>query len=166
MMLSTINIGQKLDREISLLLRHAPIDKMEFQLTKDLTFDDFLSDKLLIIRVIRTGIPFPVFELIKQDSPFGESDWAEFLDISLKSLQLYHKKSKTFNCVYSEKILAVAEVSRAGLDVFGDTDKFRFWLNTPSESLENMKPKELIKYSYGKDLILSELTRIGEGTFA
>jgi putative toxin-antitoxin system antitoxin component (TIGR02293 family) len=166
MTLSTINIGKTLDREVSLLLRHAPIDKMEFQLTKDLTFDDFLSDKLLIIRAVRTGIPFPLFELIQQDSPFSESDWAEFLDISLKSLQQYRKKSKTFNSVYSEKILAVAEVARAGLDVFEDTDKFKFWLNTPSDSLENMKPKELIKYSYGKDLVLSELTRIGEGTFA
>ena len=57
----------------------------------------------------------------------------------------------------------MAEVTNVGLDVFGDMDKFKLWLDTPNYSLENMKPIELLKDSYGKEMVISELTRINYG---
>jgi putative toxin-antitoxin system antitoxin component (TIGR02293 family) len=52
-----------------------------------------------------------------------------------------------------------------GLDVFGEMDKLKLWLNTPNYSLGNFKPIELLKYSYGKELVIGELTRINHGIF-
>jgi putative toxin-antitoxin system antitoxin component (TIGR02293 family) len=166
MTLNTINIGQKLNREITSLLRHTALGDMEFPIKRELTYDDFLSDKMLIIRVIMTGIPYSLFDLIQQDAPFSENEWADFLDLSVKSLQQYRKTSKSFNSVQSEKIVQIAEVTKTGLEVFEDMDKFKLWLNTPSDSLGNLKPRELLKYSYGKEQLISELTRISEGTLA
>jgi putative toxin-antitoxin system antitoxin component (TIGR02293 family) len=166
MTLSTINIGQKLDREITLLLKHSSMGKMDFPVFKDITYDDFLSDKMLIIRAIRTGIPYSLFDLIRQDAPFSESEWADFLDISVKSLQTYRQALKSFNSAQSEKIIQIAEVTKTGLEVFEDMDKFKLWLNTPSDSLGDLKPWELLKFSYGKEQLISELTRISEGTWA
>ena len=44
---------------------------------------------MLIIVAIRTGIPYSLFELIQNYTPFSESDWADFLDISAKLLRSY-----------------------------------------------------------------------------
>jgi putative toxin-antitoxin system antitoxin component (TIGR02293 family) len=60
----------------------------------------------------------------------------------------------------------MAEVTKTGLDTFGDMEKFKHWLNTPNFALGGMKPIDLIRDSYGKDLVIGELTRINHGIFA
>jgi hypothetical protein len=55
-------------------------------LDKQITYEKFLEDKMMIIVTIRTGIPYSLFDLIQNYTPFSESDWADFLDISTKSL--------------------------------------------------------------------------------
>jgi putative toxin-antitoxin system antitoxin component (TIGR02293 family) len=57
----------------------------------------------------------------------------------------------------------MAEVTNIGKEVFGGTDKFRLWLDTPNFALGNMKPIELLKDSYGKEMVVAELTRINHG---
>ena len=59
----------------------------------------------------------------------------------------------------------MAEVTQLGLRVFGDNDKFKLWLDTPNFALGQMKPIELLKDSYGKELVIGELTRIQYGIF-
>lgn len=55
------------------------------------------------------------------------------------------------------------EITSAGLEVFGEMAKFNLWLNTPNFALGSLKPKDLLKDSDGKELVLSELTRINDG---
>ena len=55
-------------------------------LDRQITYDKFLEDKMLIIVAIRKGIPYSLLDLIQNYTPFSESDWANFLDISTKSL--------------------------------------------------------------------------------
>lgn len=158
-----MNIEQKLDKEISSLFRHS-LNKNQFTSAKrDLTYADFLADKMLIIGAIRNGLPYSLFDVIQAYAPFSESDWASFLDISTKSLQRYKQVSKQFKSSQSEKIIEMAEVTTIGLNVFGEMDQFKLWLDTPSFALGNLKPKELLKDSYGKELVLGELTRINYG---
>ncbi len=166
MTLSMLNIRQMLDREITSLIRHCATGDKEFPFIREVTYDGFLEDRILIIRVIRAGIPFTLFDLIRQDSPFSEKEWAEFLGLSLKSFQQYRKTSKSFKSDQSEKIIQIAEVTKTGLEVFEDMGKFKLWLNKPADALGNLKPRELLKYSYGKEQIISELTKISEGSWA
>ncbi|MFV8326047.1 antitoxin Xre/MbcA/ParS toxin-binding domain-containing protein [Flavobacterium sp. ZS1P14] len=42
-------------------------------------------------------------------------------------------------------------------------EKFKLWLNTPNFSLGKLKPKDLLTDSYGKELVIGELTRINYG---
>ena len=74
---------------------------------------------MLIIVAIRTGIPYSLFDLIQNYTPFSESNWADFLDISTKLLHSY--------------------------------------------ALGKLKPIELLKDSYGKEMVISELNRINHG---
>jgi putative toxin-antitoxin system antitoxin component (TIGR02293 family) len=157
-----ITIKQKLDKEISTLFRYSKDNKFG-SVKSNITYADFLSDKMLMISAIRRGIPYSLFDLIRHSTPFTDMDWANFLDISTKSLHRYKESSKQFKPNQSEKIIEMAEVTSVGIDVFGDMTKFKLWLDTPNFSLGNLKPMELLKDSYGKELVISELTRINYG---
>jgi len=160
---SNIQIMQKLDREISSLIRRSRIDKKFLTSRNNLTYTDFLANKMLMILIIRKGIPYSLFDLIQDYTPFSEADWADFLDISTKSLQRYKQSSKSFKPIQSEKIIEMSEVTNVGLDVFGDMEKFRLWLNTPNYALGSLRPIELLKDSYGKEMVIGELIRINHG---
>jgi putative toxin-antitoxin system antitoxin component (TIGR02293 family) len=158
-----MNIKQKLDKEISAVIRQSNIDKKFLRSKKDLTYAEFLSDKMLMISLIREGVPYSLFNLIQHYTPFSKMDWANFLDISTKSLQRYKQSSKIFKATQSEKIIEMAEVTNVGLEVFGNTEKFKLWLDTPNYSLGSLKPMELLKDSYGKEMVIGELTRVSHG---
>ncbi len=132
-----------------------------------LSFLDFFKDKLLLIKAIKKGLPYAIFHQIKSFAPFADSDWAGFLDISLKSLQRYREEQGFhFKSIHSEKILEIAEVTQYGIEVFGSFEKFQKWLNRSSFALNHYTPAELISDSYGKELVMAELNAIEHGIFA
>ncbi len=157
------SITPKLDKEISNIIKRSSFDKKFISTTKDITYSDFLSNKMLMIFIIREGVPYSLFSLIQHLTPFTDDNWSDFLGISTKSLQRYKRTSKSFKSIQSEKIIEMAEVTNVGLDVFGDMEKFKLWLETPNFSLGNLRPLELLKDSYGKELVIGELTRINYG---
>ncbi len=136
-------------------------------LPNGIPLERFFSDKMLVVDVIRRGVPHSLFNSIKAMAPFSDQDWSDFLDISLKSLQRYKKESAhIFKSIHSERIIELAEVTAVGLDVFDTAEDFAAWLNVPSTALGDMRPLELLKSSYGKEMVLSELHRIDQGIFA
>lgn len=154
---------EELSREFTNFIRHSVVEECAGAYDT-VTYDEFFNDKMLIISVIRSGIPYSLFDLIRNFAPFSENDWAKFLGISTKSLHRYKSsEDHYFKPIHSEKIIEIAEVTKTGLDVFGDMDKFRLWLNTPNFALGNVTPTELLKDSYGKEMVISELTRINHG---
>jgi putative toxin-antitoxin system antitoxin component (TIGR02293 family) len=157
------NITYKLDKEIASIMKRSNFYKMHGSVKKAITYSDFLDNKMLMILIIREGVPYSLFNLIKDYTPFTEDNWADFLDISTKSFHRYRQTAKRFKSIHSEKIIEVSEVTKVGLDVFGEMEKFKRWLETPNFSLGNLKPVELLKDSYGKELVISELTRINYG---
>lgn len=160
MMTATEKIEGKLDKEIASFFKTSKINLRSEQVT----YEKFLEDKMLIIFAIRTGIPYSLFDLIQNYTPFSENDWANFLDISTKSLHRYRSSPEHhFKPIHSEKIIEMAEVTKVGLDVFGTIEKLKLWLNTPSYALGKLKPIELLKDSYGKEMVISELNRINHG---
>lgn len=157
-------IEKQLDKKITSFLRDARLQEFKNESKLNVSYNDFLANKMLIIAAIRAGIPYSLFNLIQLYTPFSDSDWADFLDISTKSLQRYKTNTDHhFKSIHSEKIIEMAEVTKVGLDVFGDMEKLKLWLNTPSFALGNLKPIELLKDSYGKELVISELIRINHG---
>ena len=59
----------------------------------------------------------------------------------------------------------MAEVTNFGGEVFDNNDNFYTWLTTISIALGSMKPIELLKDSYGKEMVMEELNRIDHGVF-
>lgn len=130
-------------------------------------YASFFANKLAIIKVIHGGLPFSLFEKIKNIAPFSEAEWADYLGISSKTLQRQKKEKQfRFKPIHSEKILELAEVVNIGLSAFDTREQFYSWLLEPSFALGKMKPIELIRDSYGKELVMDELNRIEFGIFA
>lgn len=133
---------------------------------KGLPLTRFFSDRMMVVDVIRQGIPTSLFMSIKEMTPFSDQEWSDFLDISLKSLQRYKKESDyVFRSIHSEKIIELMEVTAVGLEVFDTGEDFAAWLNSSSHALGNRRPIELLRDSYGKELVLNELHRIDQGVF-
>ena len=132
----------------------------------DLTYNNFFQNKMLIIHSIRQGFPYNLFSLIKEITPFTEKDWAEYLNLSIKTLHRYKNDTAFhFKPIHTEKIIELAEVTNFGKEVFDSIEQFYTWLNTPSYALGNLKPAELLNDSYGKELVMGEINRIDQGIF-
>ena len=119
---------------------------------------------MLIIAAIRIGIPYSLFELILKYTPFLRdrlgfvSEYFHQIAAAIRA-----ESSVSFQAPAIEKIIELAEVTRLGLDVFGNMEKFRLWLDAPNYALGNMKPVELLRDSYGKEMVVAELNRINYG---
>jgi putative toxin-antitoxin system antitoxin component (TIGR02293 family) len=155
-----------IDKAVRVLVNRVEQDRGYKLLNKNITYDEFLKNRMLIIHAIREGIPYELFNLIKETTPFSEEDWASFLGISTKSLQRNKiKEDFIFKPLQSEKILELAEVTSLGNDVFDTEEQFYLWLNTPSFALGNLEPIELLRDSYGKEMVVNELNKIDQGIF-
>lgn len=153
----------RLTDEFRRFFKNSGLENQYFEQTEELSLSDFFSNKLFLIHAIRKGIPYSLFEIICDMTPLTLSDWAEYLNISGKSLSRYRQQNTLFKPIYTEKILEVAEVTNLGLEVFGDMEKLKHWFETPNYALGNQKPFDLLRDSYGKEMVLAELTRIDHG---
>ncbi len=157
---------KKFQKDVNILVKDVATIYRSGNIKKNITYKDFLNDKLLIVHSIRKGIRYSFFNKIKETAPFTDLDWSNFLNISTKSLQRYKNESNyIFKPIHSEKIIELAEVVVFGNDVFDNIQNFYSWLKSPSITFDNMTPIELLKDSYGKEMVMEELNRIDHGVF-
>jgi putative toxin-antitoxin system antitoxin component (TIGR02293 family) len=157
---------EQLDKALQIFVENTDFEDLYSSRKTKISFTNLLSNKLLLVMVIRKGIPYSIFTLIRHITPFSLNDWANYLDISSKSLIRYQKQDKPFKPSLTEKIIELAEVTNLGIEVFGNSEKFMVWLETPNYALGNLKPFDLLRDSYGKEMIIGELTRIEHGILA
>lgn len=119
-----------------------------------------------IIDSINRGISFASFENIIKKYSFTLQNWADFLHISNKTLSRYQKESKTFDALQSERILQIEILYSKGEAVFGNRENFTTWLETSNLALGDILPLDLLKTSFGINLLLDELVRIEHGVLA
>ena len=161
-----LNQTVQLDKAVRVYVTKVEKESGYKLINKNITYNDFFKNRMLLVHAIREGVSFDFFSLIKEKTPFNDEDWAGFLGISTKSLQRNKaKESFVFKPMQSEKIFELAEVTNLGNEVFDDENSFYSWLNSPSFDLGNLKPMELLKDSYGKEMVLGELYKIDQGIF-
>lgn len=155
-----------INQAVRLIVNRVERDRGYSLINKNITYEDFLKNRMLIVHCIREGIPYQFFNLIKERTPFKEEDWASFLGISIKSLQRNKTKENfVFKPLQSEKIIELAEVTALGNAIFDTQQQFYLWLITRSFALGNLQPIELLKDSYGKEMVVNELNKIDNGIF-
>ena len=93
-------------------------------------------------------------------------EWCQYLHLSERTLQRYKKEGKSFDPIYSEKILELTMLYKYGAEVFESKDNFHSWLESNNLALGGVKPKELLDTSFGISMVKDELTAIEHGLFA
>lgn len=121
---------------------------------------------LAIIDAVRTGISFTDFDKLASKTPFSLAEWANYLQLSQRTIQRNQKEKKPFQPIQSEKIIELVMLYEYGIEVFGDRDNFNIWLNSRSIALGGRSPKELLDTKFGIDLVKDELGRIEHGVLA
>jgi putative toxin-antitoxin system antitoxin component (TIGR02293 family) len=124
------------------------------------------KDVIHFIEAVRVGFTFAIFYSFAKNTPFSLVDWSGFLNMSERTMQRHKREKKTFDPIYSERILQITLLYNLGIDVFGNKDKFNAWLETQNLALGGIKPKELLDNSFGIGLLKDELNRIEHGVLA
>ncbi|NEN25319.1 DUF2384 domain-containing protein [Cryomorpha ignava] len=112
--------------------------------------------KLEIIKRIRIGVKKTDWKALIRNIGATEKEFENILPTSISSMQqktVYGKET-------SERIYELARLFGLGYDVFDTKDDFKNWLMTPSRSLGNKKPFDLLDSSLGFEMVESEIVRI------
>lgn len=134
---------------------------------KTITFEELINEPLLLFQSITEGVPSHFFAHLVKEFPFSDEEWAQQLQVSSKSLQRYLASPEyIFRPIHSEKIMSIAEVFFLGLQVFGSKEACYNWLKHDSLAFGYLSPIQVMRNSYGKDLVLAELHNIDHGIFA
>ena len=128
------------------------------------TTDD--KDVLAIVEVVRNGVSINDFNKIVVDTPFSLTEWANYLQLSERTIQRNQKEKKPFQQIQSERIVEVSMLYKYGVEVFGEKDNFDTWLTSRSISLGGRIPKELLDTKFGISMVKDELGRIEHGILA
>jgi putative toxin-antitoxin system antitoxin component (TIGR02293 family) len=124
------------------------------------------DDDLSLTNMVREGVSFTYFNKLSDHIHFGIDEWASYLHLSERTIQRYKKQKKTFDPIYSERIVVIELLYKKGIEVFGDEEKFYAWMDFKSIPLGGVKPKELLDTSFGISMIRDELGRIEHGILA
>jgi putative toxin-antitoxin system antitoxin component (TIGR02293 family) len=119
-----------------------------------------------LISYSQNGMPYQLFDNQTNTIPFNQGEWSDLLHISERTFQRYKKENKTFESIYTEKILEIILLFRRGREVFGSTSLFYEWLNTPNSALEGKKPFSIIDNTFGIQLVTDILGRIERGVYS
>jgi putative toxin-antitoxin system antitoxin component (TIGR02293 family) len=85
-----------------------------------------------------------------------EKEFEHILPASISSMQ----KKTVYGKETSERIYELARLFGLGYEVFDSKEDFKKWLMTPSRTLGNKIPFELLDSSFGFEMVESEITRI------
>ncbi len=76
------------------------------------------------------------------------------------------KEARKLNREESDRVMRVARVAAHAVDVFGNEEKARAWLNKPCRALGGAIPTTLLDTDLGVQTVDKELHAIGHGLFA
>lgn len=108
------------------------------------------------IAQIRDGVKKSDWKQFIKSIGATEKELISILPTSMSSLQ----KKSVYDRKTSERIYELAKLFGLGYDVFDSKDDFREWLMTPSKTLGNKKPWDLLDSSIGFDMVEDEINRI------
>lgn len=112
--------------------------------------------KMELIGRIREGVKKTDWKQLIQYTGSTEKEFEHILPVSISSMQ----KKTVYSKETSERIYELARLFGLGYDVFDSKEDFKKWLMTPSRTLGNKIPFELLDSSFGFEMVENEIVRI------
>lgn len=119
-----------------------------------------------MIALVREGITYDDFIRFFSKSPFTDKEWADYLGISIRTLDRYRTGQKSFPAKQSERILEIKKLLSYGESVFEDHDNFMDWMRTQNIPMGSVRPKEVLDTTIGINMVFDQLGRIEHGILA
>lgn len=117
---------------------------------------DAPSYQMELIGRIREGVKKADWKDLIQFTGSTEKEFENILPASISSMQ----KKAVYDKETSERIYELAKLFGLGYEVFDTKEDFKQWLMTPSRSLGNKIPFELLDSSFGFEMVENEIVRI------
>jgi putative toxin-antitoxin system antitoxin component (TIGR02293 family) len=92
--------------------------------------------------------------------------WGDVLNTSTAKLRRRMSQEKTLPAAEAERVHLFAQVYARGVEVFGNEEKFKRWIDLASIALEHRRPRDLMTSAMGLQMVLGELEDIAYGTYA
>lgn len=112
--------------------------------------------KMELIGRIREGVKKSDWKQLIQYTNSTEKEFEHILPASISSMQ----KKTVYGKETSERIYELARLFGFGYQVFDSKEDFKKWLITPTKTLGNKIPFELLDSSFGFELVENEIVRI------
>ena len=112
--------------------------------------------KMELIDRIRVGVKKDDWKQLINSIGSTEKEFEYILPSSISSMQ----KKSVYGQETSERIYELARLFGLGFEVFDSIEDFKEWLITPSRSLGNKKPFDLLDSSFGFEMVENEIIRI------
>lgn len=112
--------------------------------------------KLEVIDRIRKGVKKSDWKQLIQATGSTEKEFEHILPGSISSMQ----KKKVYGKETSERIYELARLFGLGHEVFDTKENFKKWLLTPSKTLGDKIPFDLLDSSFGFEMVENEIIRI------
>ncbi|MBL7951120.1 MAG: DUF2384 domain-containing protein [Flavobacteriales bacterium] len=105
------------------------------------------------------------FKGIAKDYDIDMGIWSGSLHMSTATLTKRIEKKTAFDPLETDRLLAVEQVLKRGMEVFEDADDLEDWLKEKHALLGNERPKDLLRSTWGIGLVMMELGRIEHGVY-
>jgi putative toxin-antitoxin system antitoxin component (TIGR02293 family) len=102
---------------------------------------------------------------IADQVPFTQSEWADILHLSERTLQRYAKNNSSFEGIYTDRILLLQEMIGLGLETFVKADAFYRWLKKEKKVLGQTLNFESLYSDRGIQEVIDQLGRIQYGVY-
>lgn len=97
--------------------------------------------------------------------PFTQSEWANMLHLSERTLQRYAKNNSSFEGIYTDRILLLQEMIQLGLETFTSAGSFYSWLKKDKKVLGQTINFQSLYSDRGIQEVIDQLSRIQYGVY-
>jgi putative toxin-antitoxin system antitoxin component (TIGR02293 family) len=113
--------------------------------------------------IIRKGIPFAKVRLVKAALNLTDSEFAQYLGISLRTLQRKLEAHEKLSIPEGDRLFRIARLFALAVSVLEDEEMARQWLHRPQRGLGGRTPVEVIQTEAGAQEVEDLLVRIEYG---
>lgn len=118
------------------------------------------------ICLVREGISYKNFKLLSVSIDIPNKKWAVILGISEKTMQNIHKEKRNLEQNKAEKLMSFLTLVRYGVEIFGNVNSFKQWLEYKAPALKNKAPSEYLDTTQGINMLKEQLSKIETGNLA
>lgn len=142
-----------------------PMIAYNISLSSVLSLENTIQNELELLNISRKGITKAAAIQVSKYLGITIEKMSDLLHTSIRTFQR-KKTEETLDVHSSEITIEIAEIITEGVAVFGDYNKFKLWLNTPSMALAGNSPLDLMDTNRGLKMVMQELKRLEHGIFS